>query len=144
MHGCSKAPPRATYPMFDSEDTSTVNSFNCALALGSLVIIRIRIQANYMYVRNSEANLVVIALYGLSILLQCVGFVPQKGYMYFIGLRPWKYIQPSRGTNPTHCKDRETTNCIHCTCTCVTDVTPTHLVGSVLGDNCFLTISYIP
>ena len=39
--------------------------------------------------------------------------------MYFIGLRPWKYIQPSRGTNPTHCKDRETTNCIHCTCTCV-------------------------
>ena len=36
------------------------------------------------------------------------GIVPPSCCMYFLGLRPQKYIQPSRGTNPIHCKNYDT------------------------------------
>ena len=52
------------------------------------------------------------------------GIVPPSCCMYLLGLRPRKYIQPSRSTYPIHCKNNETTiTCIRflspISCTCM-------------------------
>ena len=35
--------------------------------------------------------------------------VPPSCCMYFLGLCPWNYMQPSRSTNPIHCKNHDAT-----------------------------------
>ena len=56
-----------------------------------------------------------LALCSLSVQVSCLmvitvhGIVPPSCCMYFHRLHPRKYIQPSRGTNPMHCKNHETT-----------------------------------
>ena len=66
---------------------------------------------------GAEANLAV-ALYGLSVQISYLmvftvhGIVPPLCCMYFLGLCPRKYIQPSHGTYPIRRKNHETTTCI--------------------------------
>ena len=67
------------------------------------------------------------------------GIVPPLCCMYFLGLDPQKYIQPSRGTYPMHCKNHET---ITCTRTCIAYLTIFlhltvalhHIIQQVFGD----------
>ena len=40
--------------------------------------------------------------------LQCTGYVPCEGCMYFRGRSPRRYIQYEGGTYPMHCKNHET------------------------------------
>ena len=44
----------------------------------------------------------------VSWFLQCMGYVPREGCMYFRGRSPRKYIQYEGGTYPMHCKNHET------------------------------------
>ena len=44
----------------------------------------------------------------VSWFLQCMGYVPHEGCMYFRGRSPKKYIQYEGGTYPMHCKNHET------------------------------------
>ena len=44
----------------------------------------------------------------VSWFLQCMGYVPREGCMYFRGRSPRKYIQYEGGTCTMHCKNHET------------------------------------
>ena len=52
------------------------------------------------------------------------GIVPPSCCMYFLGLRPWKYIQPLHGRYPIHHETTITCTCLH---TCTRKPTHAHL-----------------
>ena len=69
---------------------------------------------------SAEANLTVSLIWSVCTSQLSHGFYsawdrPLAVYVYFLGLRPRKSIQLSRGTSPIHCKKHETT----ITCTCI-------------------------
>ena len=48
------------------------------------------------------------------------GIVPPSCCIYFLGLRPWKYIHTTLARyNSIHCKNHDTTITCTCTCTCI-------------------------
>ena len=60
---------------------------------------------NIVQLPNSCTCIHVIVV---SWFLQCMGYVPREGCMYFRGWSPRKYIQYEGGTYPMHCKNQET------------------------------------
>ena len=58
---------------------------------------------------GSGLNMVYLYKSAVSCFLQCMGYVPREGCMYFQGQSLRKYIQHEGGTHPLHCKNDETT-----------------------------------